>query len=144
MAWSSSTRPRTCRLFLSFDEMSICPGKTIIDEEKTGFKSHFSGSLRLVLASFAASFPEVSGILELGNVWVYVQLIHRPMRTKNQLHQKPNIAQLLIPLLISLGRAERGSMSSRIVTAGILFFLKRGCAWMYRVVNLVPKHCLLT
>ena len=30
--------------------------------------------------------------LELGNVWVLVQLIHRPMRTKNQLNQNPNIA----------------------------------------------------
>ena len=37
---------------------------------------------------------EVSGILELGNVWVFVQLIHRPMRTKNQLYKNPNIARL--------------------------------------------------
>ena len=36
--------------------------------------------------------PEVSGILELGNVWVFVQLIHRPMRTKNQLYKNSNIA----------------------------------------------------
>ena len=35
---------------------------------------------------------EVSGILELGNVWFFVQLIHRPMRTKNQLYKNPNIA----------------------------------------------------
>ena len=33
------------------------------------------------------------GSLKLGNVWVFVQLIHRPTRTKNQL-QKTNIAQL--------------------------------------------------
>ena len=38
--------------------------------------------------------PEVSGILELGNVWVFVQLIHRPMMTKNQLLKNPYIAQL--------------------------------------------------
>ena len=37
---------------------------------------------------------EVSGILELGNVGVFVQLIHRPMRTKNQLYKNPNIAKL--------------------------------------------------
>ena len=30
----------------------------------------------------------------LGNVWVFVQLIHRPVRTKNQLYQTPNIAYL--------------------------------------------------
>ena len=35
---------------------------------------------------------EVSGILELGNVGVFVQLIHRPMRTKIQLYTNPNIA----------------------------------------------------
>ena len=35
---------------------------------------------------------EASGILELGNVWVFDQLIHRPMRTKNQLYKNPNIA----------------------------------------------------
>ena len=35
---------------------------------------------------------EVSGILELSNVWVVVQLILRPMRTKNQLYKNPNSA----------------------------------------------------
>ena len=35
------------------------------------------------------SREEVSGILELENVWVFVQLIYRPMRTTNQLYQKP-------------------------------------------------------
>ena len=30
--------------------------------------------------------------LVLGNDWVFVQLIHRPMRTKNQLYKNPNIA----------------------------------------------------
>ena len=38
------------------------------------------------------SLAEVSGILESGNVWVFVQLIHRPIRTKNQLYKNPNIA----------------------------------------------------
>ena len=37
-------------------------------------------------------WPEVSGILELGNVWAFVQLIHRPIRTNNQLYKNPNIA----------------------------------------------------
>ena len=38
--------------------------------------------------NFGLSPPqtEVSGILELGFVWVFVQLIHRPM-TKNQLYK---------------------------------------------------------
>ena len=37
---------------------------------------------------------EVSGILELGNVWAFDQLIFRTMRTKNQLNKNQNIAQL--------------------------------------------------
>ena len=37
-------------------------------------------------------WSEVSGILELGNVLVFVQLIHRPMRPKNQRYKNPNIA----------------------------------------------------
>ena len=36
--------------------------------------------------------PEVSGILELDDVLVFVQLIHRSMRTKHQLYKNPNIA----------------------------------------------------
>ena len=37
---------------------------------------------------------ELIGSLKLGNVWVFVQLIHRPTRTKNQLYKNPNIALL--------------------------------------------------
>ena len=36
--------------------------------------------------------PELIGSLKLGNVWVFVQLIHRPTRNKNQLYKNPNIA----------------------------------------------------
>ena len=32
--------------------------------------------------------------MKLGNVGVFVQLIHRPRRTKNQLYRNPNLAQL--------------------------------------------------
>ena len=32
--------------------------------------------------------------LKLGNVWVFVLLLHRATRTKNQLYKNPNIAQL--------------------------------------------------
>ena len=32
--------------------------------------------------------------LKLGYVWVFVQLICRPMRTKNQLYKSPNMALL--------------------------------------------------
>ena len=35
---------------------------------------------------------EVSEILELSNVWVFVQLIHRQSKTKNQLYKNPNIS----------------------------------------------------
>ena len=35
---------------------------------------------------------EVSGILELGNVWVFVQLIFGPHWPMNQLNKNPNIA----------------------------------------------------
>ena len=35
---------------------------------------------------------EVSGILELANVWVFVQLIFGPHWPMNQLNKKPNIA----------------------------------------------------
>ena len=31
------------------------------------------------------------GSLKLGNVWVFVQLIHGPTRTKIQLYKNPNI-----------------------------------------------------
>ena len=34
------------------------------------------------------------GSLKLGNVWVLVQLIHRPTRTKNWLYKNPNITKL--------------------------------------------------
>ena len=37
---------------------------------------------------------EVSGILELGNVWVFVQLLFGPHWPMNQLNKNPNIAQL--------------------------------------------------
>ena len=35
--------------------------------------------------------PELIGSLKLGNVWVFVQPIHRPGRTKNQLYKNQNI-----------------------------------------------------
>ena len=37
---------------------------------------------------------EVSGILELGNVWGFVQLIFGPHWPMNQLNNNPNITQL--------------------------------------------------
>ena len=37
---------------------------------------------------------ELIGSLKLDNVWVVVQLIHRPTRTKNQLFKNQNIDQL--------------------------------------------------
>ena len=49
----------------------------------------FASSLLPMLLHYVS---EVSGILELGNVWVLVQLIHRPKRTKNQLYKNPNNA----------------------------------------------------
>ena len=39
--------------------------------------------------------PEVDRSLKLGNVWVFVQLILIPRRTKHQLNKNPNIALLL-------------------------------------------------
>ena len=42
-------------------------------------------------------YSEISGILELGNVWVFVQLIHRPMRTKNQLYKTQTLPNSWIP-----------------------------------------------
>ena len=43
------------------------------------------------------SSTEVSGIPELGNLWVLVQLIHRPMRTKNQLYKTQTLHNSRIP-----------------------------------------------
>ena len=37
-------------------------------------------------------YPELIESLKLGNIWVFVQLIQRPMRTKNKLNNNPNIA----------------------------------------------------
>ena len=39
-----------------------------------------------MLASVPSSSPELIGSLKLGNVWVFLQLCHRPTRTKNQLY----------------------------------------------------------
>ena len=38
------------------------------------------------------SEAELIGSLELGNVWVFVQLIYRPRRTNNQLYNNQNIS----------------------------------------------------
>ena len=38
------------------------------------------------------SLPELIGSLKLDNVWVFLQLIHRPTRTQNQLYKNQNIA----------------------------------------------------
>ena len=38
--------------------------------------------------------PEVSGILESGNVWVFVQLIFGPLWPMNQVNKNPNIDEL--------------------------------------------------
>ena len=38
--------------------------------------------------------PEVTGILELGNVGVFVQLFFGPHLPMNQLNKNPNISQL--------------------------------------------------
>ena len=40
------------------------------------------------------SGAELMGSLKLGNVWDFVQLIHRPTRTKSQLYKNPNIDSL--------------------------------------------------
>ena len=40
------------------------------------------------------SYAEVSAILELGNVWVFEQLIFGPHWPMNQLNKNPNIAYL--------------------------------------------------
>ena len=37
-------------------------------------------------------YTELIGSFKIGNVWVFVQLIHRPRRTKNLLNKNPNIA----------------------------------------------------
>ena len=57
---------------------------------------------RIIVQPFAAASAcfrrrdamksELMGCLKLGNVWVFLQLIQREMRTKNQLYKKPNIA----------------------------------------------------
>ena len=43
-------------------------------------------------SSVSPLWPELMGSLKLGNVWVFVQLIHRPTSTKNQLYKNPNIS----------------------------------------------------
>ena len=35
---------------------------------------------------------DVMRSLKLGNVWVFVKLVHRPRRTENQLYKNPSIA----------------------------------------------------
>ena len=66
-------------------EVAKVGGKSLVPWYDLGkvILSHFPQQLQV------DSSAEVSGILELGNVWVFVQLIHRPIRTKNQVHKKP-------------------------------------------------------
>ena len=54
-----------------------------------------SGQVKVLYFKLRTRGPELIGSLKLGNVWVFVQLIHRPRRTKNQLYKKPNIAYQL-------------------------------------------------
>ena len=44
------------------------------------------------------SLTELIGSLKSGNVWVLVQLIHRPTRTKNQLNKNPTLPDLRLPI----------------------------------------------
>ena len=61
-----------------------CAGMTsVLELMQQGFPS------RKVIIKVNA---ELIGSLKLGNVWVFVQLIHRPTWTKNQLYKNPNIA----------------------------------------------------
>ena len=42
-------------------------------------------------SSYPPSLPELMGSLELGNVWVFVQLIFGPHWPMNQLNKNPNM-----------------------------------------------------
>ena len=44
------------------------------------------------VAITTADRKQLTGSLKLGNVWLFVQLIHRPTRTKHRLYKSPNIA----------------------------------------------------
>ena len=74
------------------------------------FPDHYQLSVEAtfpwVLSLTALFSAELMGSLKLGNVWVFVQLIHRPRRAKNQQYNNPNIAQLetsyVSALLLSL------------------------------------------
>ena len=51
-----------------------------------------SGALgEVVVINHTGRNPELIRSHKLGNVWVFVQLIHRPTRTKNQLYKNPNM-----------------------------------------------------
>ena len=54
----------------------------------------FLPECRTASISCSLMSSELIGSLRLGNVWIFVQLIHRPTRTKNQLCKNPNIALL--------------------------------------------------
>ena len=53
--------------------------------------NHLRG-FNFVKVSRLCSLAELIGSLKLGNVRVFVQLIHRPTRNKNQMYKIPNIA----------------------------------------------------
>ena len=61
----------------------------VVWEEVFDSPSHVSICISELLFDSSA---ELTGSLKLGNVLVFVQLIHSPMRTKNQLYKNPNIA----------------------------------------------------
>ena len=52
-------------------------------------ESEMTRGLKRICSRLSA---EVSGILEFGNVWVFVQLIFGPHWPMNQLNKNPNIA----------------------------------------------------
>ena len=52
----------------------------------------FCHPIHMIRVYFYVALTELIGSLKLGNVWI--QLIHRLTRTKNQLYKNPNIAKL--------------------------------------------------
>ena len=69
-------------------------GWTGIDHEHGPSSSPFDDDERRQKAAGRPSLlsPEVSGFLELSNVWVFVQLFFCPHWPMNQLNKNPNIA----------------------------------------------------
>ena len=84
----------TCAKFVS-----RCPREIHLIRRRS-YQSEL-GLERTVFVALLAESPEVVRSLKLGNVWVFVQLIHRPRRTKISCTKIQALVDLRVETLVT-------------------------------------------